>query len=161
LKKGVILGNDSVIARSLKVTNATFLMVGSVTTLMACESMVILGLLNALGEAAILGLTFALGLVITSALATDLVLRSSQSVATLRSLGATRGAVFRSILTSVFIFGVAGTAFGVAAGAGLGLGAGGAASLGGTLVNAALVAVLTLAALGAGVFVGVMRSWRS
>ena len=159
-------GSDPAITKSLKVSGLTFLMVASFTTLAAADAMVTLQIFNIVGQAAILSMTFIFVSVCASAIVADLLVRSGQSIDTLRSLGATKGAVVKSVFMGILMSGLIGAAIGVCLGGGLGaalsvFGVYAVGSIGGGLINAVAVFVLSIAALGSGVYIGVRRSWRN
>jgi uncharacterized membrane protein len=159
-------GTDPAITKSLKVTRVTFMMVASFTTLAAADAMVTLQIFNVFGQATILALTFFFVTLCASAIVADLIIRSGQTIATLRSLGATKSAVIKSVFMGILTSGLVGSVVGILLGAGLGAAVGvfgvqTSASIGGGLVSAIMVLVFSIAALGSGAYVGVRRTWRN
>jgi ABC-type lipoprotein release transport system permease subunit len=139
--------------------------VAAFSALVATNVMLTLQTLSLAGQAAVLALTFSLVCIITAALVVDILSRSSQTVATLRTLGANQRVVALSILVSLIAFGAAGSAAGALLGGGLGaaLGALGAAPAQGaaaTLTAGLVVWVLSIGAVAAGVLLGVRAAWR-
>ncbi len=158
------------VARSLRVSRATFSMVAAFTAAVAANAMLSLQLLNGFGQAVVFALVFFFVAVIGIALVVDIFSRSNQAVATLRTLGATKGTVSRPLLVNLLMSGgagcVAGAVLGGALGAGLGVYGlvpvqGAATGTAGTVVNAILVVVLSLAAMSLGTYMGVRRAWPS
>ena len=150
---------SQVVARSLKISNATHLMVGSVAAGVAVNAAVAMRFLGTTGQLALLAVVFVSLAVGASAVAADVYSRSSQVLSNLRSIGATRTAVSAAVVFAVIGYGAGGAVLGGVLGMGLGsaLGPGG---LGGSAV-VQLVAVI-LAACGGisvGMFAGARRAW--
>ena len=165
MKRVTVRRADPVIARSLKVTRTTFSMVATFTAGVAANVMLSAQVLSALGQVAVFALMFAVISIISASLVADIFTRSNQVVTTLRTLGATKGAISKSIVVSLFVPGAAGAAIGAALGGGLGaaglvqgaLGTG----LGSIMLNGVVVLAMSLAAIGCGVYAGVRTAWRN
>ena len=163
MKKGAVPGPDSMVVRSLRISRPTFYMVAAFSAAVAVNAMITLQVLSSVGQAAVLGLTSLFVGIVGAAVAIDILSRSSQGLATLRTLGAKRDAVAVSMVAILVAFGAAGSALGTALGAGLvaALIRSGPLILSGALVNALLVLGLSAAAIGVGVYAGVRASWHN
>ena len=169
MRKGIASGSDTSITKSLRMTSATYAMIASFNTAVAAMSMLALLALSVMGQTAVYIVLFAFISVVGSFFVSDVLSRSNQTVTALRAIGATRKFITKSMITSLVLSSGAGSALGAAAGAGLGsgLGALGLIAIQGsglaaavTVVNGVIVVVLSLAAMGLGVYSGVRRSWR-
>ena len=163
MKKGVVPGPDSIVVRSLRIARPTFYMVAAFSAAVAVNAMVTLQVLNFVGQATVLGFTSLFIGIVGAAVAIDILSRSSQGLATLRTLGAKREAVAVSMVASLVAFGAAGSAVGTALGVGLveALMRSGPSILSGALVNALLILGLSAAAISVGVYAGVRASWHN
>lgn len=163
MKKGVMLGGGSMVARSLRISRPTFYMVSAFSAAVAANATITLQALSSAGQAAVLGFTSIFVGIVGAAVAIDILSRSGQALGTLRTYGAKREAVAISMVRTLATFGAAGSALGAALGVGLVLALRGSGSpiLGGTLVNAFFVLGLSAAAIGVGVYAGVRASWHS
>jgi predicted lysophospholipase L1 biosynthesis ABC-type transport system permease subunit len=163
VKKGVVPRPDSMVARSLRISRPTFYMVAAFSAAVAANVMIPLQVLSSVGQATVLGFTVLFVGIVGAAVAIDILSRSNQGLATLRTLGAKREAVAFSMVSSLVAFGAAGSALGAALGAGLvaALMRSGPLVLSYTLVNALIVLGLSAAAIGLGVYVGVRASWHN
>ena len=96
------------------------------------------------------------------AVSADVFTRSSQAVASLRSIGASTGSLSWAVLGVVLTWGVAGAVLGCGVGAALELGLAGTAGAGIALLSEVVeVVIASAAAMAAGVFVGASMAWRS
>ncbi len=163
MKKGIVPGPDSMVARSLRISRPTFYMIAASSAAVAANATITLQVLSSAGQAAVLGFTSLFVGIVGAAVAIDILSRSSQALVTLRTLGAKREAVAVSMVASLVVFGAAGSALGAALGVGLvaALIGSGPLILGGTLVNALFVLGLSAAAIGVGVYAGVRASWHN
>jgi predicted lysophospholipase L1 biosynthesis ABC-type transport system permease subunit len=151
------------VVRSLRISRPTFYMVAAFSAAVAVNVMITLQALSYVGQATVLGFTLLLVGIVGAAVAIDILSRSNQGLATLRTLGAKREAVAFSMVSSLVTFGAAGSALGVTLGAGLvaALMRSGPLILSYTLLNALIVVGLSAAAIGFGVYVGVRASWHN
>jgi predicted lysophospholipase L1 biosynthesis ABC-type transport system permease subunit len=151
------------VARSLRISRPTFYMVAAFSAAVAANAMITLQVLNSAGQAAVLGFTSLFVGIVGAAVAVDILSRSSQGLATLRTLGAKRETVAVSMVASLVTFGAAGSALGAALGVGLvaALIRSGPSILSSTLVNALFVLGLSASAIGVGVYAGVRSSWHN
>jgi hypothetical protein len=163
VKKGVVPGPDSMVMRSLRISRPTFYMVAAFLAAVVANVTITLQGLSFVGQATVLGFTSLFVGVVGAAVATDILSRSNQGLATLRTLGARREAVAVSMVSSLVAFGAAGSALGAALGVGLAavLIRSGPLILSSALVNALMVLGLSVAAIGVGVYVGVRASWHN
>jgi len=163
VKRGILPGHDSMVARSLRISRTTFYMVAAFSAAIAANATITLQVLSYYGQAAILGFTALFVGIVGASVATDILSRSSQDIGTLRTYGASREAVAWSMATSLVIFGAAGSAVGATVGAGFAttLRNSGQFIFSGTLINAFLVLALSIVAIGVGVYAGVRASWHN
>ncbi len=163
MRKGIVYGPDSMVVRSLRISRPTFYMVAAFSAAVAANAMISLQVLSFVGQAAVLGFISLFAGIIGAAVTIDILSRSSQGLATLRTLGAQRGAVAVSMVASLAAFGAAGSVLGAALGVGLvaALIRSGPLVLSGALVNALLVLGISAAAISVGVYAGVRASWRN
>ena len=151
MSRGVSLQEGQLLARSLKVSRSTHLVVATVAAAVAANAAAAMQLTGVFGQAALLALIFTTLAVGTSAISSDIYARSSQTISNLRSIGASRRSLSNAVFFSVIGYGVAGSALGAGIGGALGLTLGGQ---GGALsVEIAVVAVIlaSYAAAAAGV----------
>ena len=157
MKKGILPGNDPMVARSLRISRTTFYIVAAFSAALAANATITLEVLSSYGQAAILGFTTLLVGVVSASVATDILSRSSLAIGTLRTYGARREAVAKSMVTSLVAFGTAGSAVGATVGVGLvtTLRNSEQLVLSGTVINGFFVLGLSVAAIGVGVYAGV------
>lgn len=152
--------SDQAIVRSLKITGTTRSLVAAIAGAIALNSTVAIGYVGVAGEAVMLFVVFAsLGLG-SFAMSTDIYSRSSQTVANLRSIGATSKSISWSLASAMITYGVAGAAAGGAAGGAFGwaAGAGGGISI---LTDVVAVIVASAGGVAAGFYAGGRAAWRS
>ncbi|MDG6919958.1 MAG: hypothetical protein JRN59_00325 [Nitrososphaerota archaeon] len=161
MKAGSLLPRGGPVARSLKITGSTHLMVAAFSAAVALNGAAAAQALGAGGLAVATAVVFASLAACSAALSVDILRRSSKTVADLRSIGASSSSISSAIFTSVLAFGAAGSAVGAVAGALLGsLLAGPALSLS-TLYGVLVVVVASSAALATGTYAGGRATWRS
>jgi ABC-type lipoprotein release transport system permease subunit len=151
-------------------TRATNVMIASFNAAVAAMSMLALRAFSAAGQVVVYIILFAFVSIAGLSFVSDVLSRSNQTITALRSIGATKKIVTKSVITGPLLSAIGGSVLGAAIGAGLGAGLGpmglvtiqgpglGAADV---VVNGALILVSSLAAMGLGVYSGVSRSWRS
>ncbi len=163
MKKGVVPGLDPMVVRSLRISRPTFYMVAAFSATVAANTMISLQALSSVGQAAVLGFISLFVGIVGAAVTIDILSRSSQGLATLRTLGAKKGAVAVSMVASLVTFGAAGSVLGAALGVGLVAAfiRSGSLVLSSALVNALLVFGISTAAIGVGVYAGVRASWHN
>ncbi|HEV2138798.1 MAG TPA: hypothetical protein VGR53_08140 [Nitrososphaerales archaeon] len=149
------------LARGLKITRSTHLLVAAVATAVAANATVALQFTGLAGEIVLLALIFGSLAVGTSAISADIYARSSQTVSNLRSIGASSRSISSAVLIPILVFGIAGSALGAGIGAGLGLTLGGPGGPVTILIQVIVVILTSSAASAAGVFAGGRAAWRS
>jgi putative ABC transport system permease protein len=150
-----------VVARSLRISTATHASVAAVSAAVALNATVAMQFLRTPGQAIILAAVFVLLCVGLSAISVDLYSRSKQTLANLRSIGASRGKISQAVIASMVVYGAVGALLGTAAGAGIGsLGGSGAAATD-VLFQSLGVLVASAGAIVAGVYAGGWAAWRS
>ncbi len=148
------------VARSLKISTSTRLVVASMAAGVALNAAVAMQYVGLGGEFVLLAVVIASLAAASSAVSLDVFSRSSQVVANLRSIGASRGSVSSAVVVSMVGYGAGGAALGGVIGAMLGAALGGGA-LGGTmLVQLAAVIAAAAAGMSAGIFLGARAVWR-
>jgi len=161
VSRGVSLHEGALLARSLKVTRSTHLVIATATAGIAANAgmaFLFTGLAGQVGVLALIFVTLALG---TSAISTDIYARSGQAISSLRSIGATSGSLSSAVFFSVIGYGVAGSALGGAVGAGLGLSLGAQGGAASVLIAIMAVVLTSSVAAAAGVYAGGRRTWHS
>jgi len=161
MSRGISLQEGQLLARSLKVSRSTHLLVASVAAAVAANAAAAIQLTGTVGQAVLLVLIFVTLAAGTSAICSDIYARSSQTIANLRSLGASSSSLSRAVFLSVIGYGVAGSAIGAGLGAALGLALGGQGGAVSALVAVLGVILASSAAAAAGVYAGGRRSWNS
>ena len=161
MSRGVSLQEGQLLARSLKVSRSTHLVVASVAAAVAANAAAAIQMTGPFGQAVLLALIFVTLAAGTSAISSDIYARSSQTIANLRSLGASRRSLSSAVFFSVISYGVAGSALGAGLGAALGYGLGGQGGAISAVVAVVGVVLASSAAAAAGVYVGGRRSWSS
>lgn len=150
------------VARSLRISAATHLLVASVSAGIAVNAAVAMQFLNLGGEAVLLAVVFVTVAAAASTVSLDVFSRSSQVVSNLRSIGANRNSVSSAVVLSLVGYGAAGAAIGTMTGGLLGAALGGEGTVGEALLIQMVGVVLTAcAAMAVGVFYGARRSWSS
>ena len=150
----------AMVARSLKISGPTHLVVASVSAGVAVNAALAMQFLGLGGDAAILVTAFLSLAAAAAAVSMDVYSRSAQVVSNLRSIGASRNSVSSAVVLSLIGYGGAGSVLGGVLGTALGASLEGAGAAGGTMVIQ-LVAVVLAACGGmsAGVFYGARASW--
>jgi hypothetical protein len=161
MSRGISLGGSAAVARSLKVTRATHGVVAIVNAAVAANAIVAMGPMGLVGQAVLIAIVFASVTATAFAVCTDIFNRSSQTVANLRSIGATTGSLSSALLFSTISYGSAGSALGAAAGAALGAGLGAGLVAVPLLIEVVAVVIASSAATAVGVYAGARMSWRS
>ena len=149
------------VARSLKISTATHLVVASVSAGVAVNAAIAMQFMGLGGQVVLLAVVFASLAAGSAAISLDVYSRSSQVVANLRSIGASRTSVSSAVVFSVLGYGAGGAALGGIIGDLLGT-ALGAGTLGGAfLVQLFVVIVTASAGMSTGVFIGARSAWHS
>jgi hypothetical protein len=161
MKRGIVFASDGVVARSLKLTRATSILVGALAAGVSLNVMVAMQFVGTLVQALLIVIVFATLGFSSSAMASDVLSRSEQSVASLRSMGATHGGLAGAMLGVVLVWGLVGAALGTGLGSALGMAAGGSAGPLTAIVDGAGVIVASAGAVVAGVYLGARSSWHS
>ena len=160
MKTGLSLG-DGVVARSLKIGRSTDGLVATVNAAVAANAMVAMPLVGSGWDAVLIAVVFFSVMLSTLTISKDLLDRSSQTVAGLKSIGATGTALSLAILGAILAYGALGSALGAGLGGTLGVSmakGGFGASFGADLIS---VVVTAAVATGAGVYAGARMAWRS
>jgi hypothetical protein len=155
------LQEGQLLAKSLKVSKSTHLVVASVAAAVAANAAAAIQLTGLVGQVALLALIFVTLAAGTSAISSDIYARSSQTITNLRSIGASSRSLSNAVFFSVIGYGVAGSTLGAGIGAGLGLALGGQVGVLSTLVAVFGVIIASSAAAAAGVYAGGRRAWSS
>jgi uncharacterized integral membrane protein len=149
------------LARSLKVSRSTHLVVATVAGAVAANAAVAMQFTGPAAQIAMLALIFISLAVGTSAISSDIYSRSSQVVSNLRSIGASNRSLSNAVFFSVFWYGVAGSALGAGIGAALGLSLGGQGGAFSVFIAVPEVVLASSAAAAAGVYAGGRGTWRN
>ncbi len=160
MRAGVSIRSGQVIARSLKITRATSTLVAAVTAAVALNAMVAMQFIGSAGQIALLALVFISLAIGSLAVSVDVYSRSSQAVANLRSIGASKGSISSALAVAVVGYGAVGAVLGAAVGGvtGLALGGGWGVSL---LAESVGVIAVASGATAIGFYVGARRAWPS
>ena len=162
MKSSLAIRPDRVVARSLRVTRTTFALVAAFTAFATTNAMITLQFLSVFGQETIFTLLFVSVAVATFAITTDIISRSSQVIANLRSLGAQKIGVASAVFFFLLIYGAAGTVLGAGLGATLGSAMSSTFGLSlATLTRAAAALGVSTTATVLGVYAGVRVAWRS
>jgi len=161
MKRGLSFTTDGVIARSLKMTKATGVLVGALTAGVTVNVMVAMQFVGAFAQVLLVALVFAAVGFSSSAMASDVLSRSGQSVSSLRSMGATAGGLAMAMVGTVLAWGVLGAVLGTGVGSALGFAEGGTAGVFSSALDGAGVIAAAVAAVAVGVYLGARSSWRS
>ena len=138
-------------------------MVAAFSAAVAANAMITLQVLGTIGQAAVLGFVSISFGIVGAAVAIDILSRSSQGLATLRTMGARRETIAASMVANLVAFGVIGSVLGAVLGFGLveTLIRSGSLILGSLLIDALFVLGISAVATGAGVYAGVRTSWHN
>jgi hypothetical protein len=161
MSRGVSLQEGQLLARSLNVSKSTHLLVASVAAAIAANAAAAIQLTGLTGQIALLSLIFVTLAAGTSAISSDIYARSSQTIANLRSIGASSRSLTNAVFFSVIGYGVAGAALGAGVGAALGIALGGQGGAISAVVAILGVILASSAAAAAGVYAGGRRTWSS
>ena len=162
MRPAATIRSGQIIARSLKVTGTTHMLVAAVSAAVALNSTVAMRFVGFDGQVLLLAVVFASLALGSLAVSLDVYSRSGQAVANLRSIGATSGNISGALAVAIVGYGVAGAAVGAVAGGALGfaLGGGGAAVFS-LLAGSVSVIAAAACATGAGYYAGARLTWRS
>ena len=161
MKAGSLMQRGGPIARSLKITGSTHLMVATFSAAVALNGAAAAQALGAGGLAAVTAVVFASLAACSAAISVDILRRSGKTVSDLRSIGASSSSISSAIFGSVLVYGAAGSALGAVVGALLGsLFAGPGLALS-TAYGVLAVVVASSAALAIGTYAGGRATWRS
>jgi hypothetical protein len=161
LSKGISIQEGQLLARGLKITRSTHLLVATLATAVVANATVAVQFTGPIGQVILLALIFGSLAVGTSAISADIYSRSSQTVSNLRSIGASSRSISSAVLLPVLGFGIAGSALGAVAGAALGITLGASGGVLTVLTEVFAVIVTASAASAAGVYAGGRATWRS
>jgi predicted lysophospholipase L1 biosynthesis ABC-type transport system permease subunit len=161
LSRGISIQEGQLLARGLKITRSTHLLIAAVATAVAANATVAVQFTGLAGLIVLLALIFGSLAVGTSAISADIYSRSSQTVSNLRSIGASSKSISSAVLVPVLAFGIAGSALGAVVGAALGITLGGSSAMLTVLVDIFAVIGTASAASAAGVYAGGRAAWRS
>ena len=159
MSRGVSLQEGQLLARSLKVSRSTHLVIATLAAAVAANAAAAIQLTGLVGEIALLALIFITLAAGTSAIASDIIGRSAQTIANLRSIGASSRSLSNAVFFSVIGYGVAGSALGAGVGAALGMALGAQGGAVSALVAVLGVILASSAAAAAGVYAGGRRTW--
>jgi len=161
MSRGVTLQEGQLLARSLNVSKSTHLVVATLAAAVAANAAAAIQLIGLFGQISLLALIFVTLALGTSAISTDIYTRSGQTIANLRSIGASRRSLSSAVFFSVIGYGIAGSALGAGLGAALGVAMGGQGGAVTVVVAVLGVILASSAAAAAGVYAGVRRTWRN
>jgi len=159
MSRGVSLHEGQLLARSLKVSKSTHLVVASVAAAVAANATAAILMTGTVGQIVLLALIFVTLAAGTSAISSDIYVRSSQTIANLRSIGASSRSLSSAIFLSVIGYGIAGSALGAGLGAALGVVLGGQGGIVSLSIAVLGVILASSAAAAAGVYAGGRRVW--
>ena len=151
----------AMVARSLKISGTTQMVVGSVSAVVAVNAAVSIQFLGVGGQAAILAIAFLSLAAASAAVSMDVYSRSAQVVSNLRSIGASRNSVSSAVVLSLIGYGGGGAVLGGAMGTALGAVLAAGTQETALAVQLAAVVLATCGGTAAGVFYGARASWRS
>ena len=161
MSRGVSLHEGQLLARSLKVSKSTHVVVASVAAAVAANAAAAILMTGTVGQIALLALIFVTLAAGTRAISSDIYVRSSQTIANLRSIGASSRSLSSAVFLSVIGYGIAGSALGAGLGAALGVVLGGQGSVVSLSIAVLGVILASSAAAAAGVYAGGRRTWSS
>jgi hypothetical protein len=154
------LGSGFIVARSLRITRTTHLLVASITAAVALNATVAVQFLAPIGQAVLLSILIVFIALGSAAVSRDIFTRSSQAVSSLRSIGATSGSLSSAVMLSTLEYGGIGSAAGAIAGVALGAAFGGSSGFM-SVFGFALVVCASIAAVALGAYAGGRSLWRS
>lgn len=161
MKREVEIRSDNMVSRSLKITGSTRTIVAAVAGAVALNGSIAMQSLSTLGQLVVVAAVFVSLGAGSLAISKDVFTRSSQTVANLRSIGASSGSITAAVVSSVVVYGIAGAALGALVGGALGAGLAGSAFDSALLIQALAVVASSAAAIAAGVYAGGRAAWRS
>jgi len=161
MSRGFSVRESQLLARSLKVTRSTHLLVASVAAAVASNATIAMQFTGLSGQLVMAGIIFVCLALGTSAISSEIFSRSSQTISNLRSIGASSRSLSSAVMMSVLGYGLAGSALGALVGVALGSALGGAAGANSLLIEVLVVLLATSAASAMGVFMGGRAAWRS
>jgi len=161
MSRGASLHEGQLLARSLKVSKSTHLLVASVAAAVAANAAAAILMTGTVGQIALLALIFVTLAAGTTAISSDIYVRSSQTIANLRSIGASSRSLSSAVFFSVIGYGIAGSALGAGLGAALGVTLGGQGGVVSLSIAVLGVILASSAAAAAGVYAGGRRTWSS
>jgi len=154
------LGSGFIVARSLRITRTTHLLVASITAAVALNATVAVQFLAPIGQAVLLSVLIVFIALGSAAVSRDIFTRSSQAVSSLRSIGATSGSLSSAVMLSNLEYGGIGSAAGAIVGVALGAAFGGSSGFM-SVYGFALVVGASVAAVALGAYAGGRSLWRS
>jgi hypothetical protein len=160
MSRGLPVHDGQLVARSLKVTKTTHLLVASIAAGIAANASVAMPFTGAIGPFALSALIFASLSIGAWAISTEIFSRSSQTVSNLRSIGATTKSLSSAVLMPVLLYGIMGSAVGAGVGAAIGLLLGGPVGIG-VFFETLSVVLSSAAGTAVGVYVGGRGVWLS
>jgi predicted lysophospholipase L1 biosynthesis ABC-type transport system permease subunit len=161
MSRGLSVNAGNLVARSLRVTRSTHLLVASIAAAVASNAALAMQFAGLIGLIVAPVLIFATLTVGVSAISSEIYSRSSQAVSNLRSIGASSRSLSSAVLIPVLIYVVLGAALGAIVGAGLGMAMAGSQGAAALLMDIPAVVLACSAASAVGVYVGGRAAWRS
>jgi len=161
VSRGFSVREGQLLARSLKVTRSTHLLVASVAAAVASNATLAMQFIGFDGQLVMAGIIFICLALGTSAISSEIFSRSTQTISNLRSIGASSSSLSSAVMMSVLGYGFAGSALGVLVGVALGFALGGTAGANSLLLDVLAVLLASSAASSVGVFMGGRATWRS
>ena len=162
MKQAASMRSSQMISRSMKITGTTHALVAAVSAAVALNAMIAMQYLGLLGQVALILIVFVSLALGSLAVSMDIYSRTSQTVANLRSIGATSRSISSALAAAMVFYGLAGALLGSVAGVLIGLifGGAGTQALSPFAESAGLIAASALAAA-TGFYAGAKISWRS
>lgn len=161
MKTSASIGRGDMVARGLRITRATNGLLAAISLGVTANATVAVMQFGFAGKAGLLAIVFFSIAISTYAVCVDILNRSSQNVANLRSIGANKGAISRAVLIFVLTYGSAGSILGVAVGTALGASLSSIGMSSPVLLD--MISVFVASAMGTaiGVYAGARQAWRS
>ncbi|MCL5672351.1 MAG: hypothetical protein JRN56_07425 [Nitrososphaerota archaeon] len=161
MRAGTLTQRGGPIARSLRITGSTHLMVATFSAAVALNGAAAAQALGVAGLVVAVAVVFASLAVCSAAISIDILRRSGKTVSDLRSIGATSSSISSAIFGSVLAYGALGSAVGAVVGAALGSVLAGPGLALSTVYGVVAVVVASSAALAIGTYTGGRATWRS
>jgi hypothetical protein len=159
---GLPLSANQAVARSLKVTRTTYMVIAATTAAVVANATMAMQTMALSGQLVVLAIIFVFVALASSAISADILGRSSQTLANLRSIGATRRSIYGGVLFAIIGWGLVGAVLGVGLGSLLGAALAGPSAAGLPYYGGAVLAlVVSGGATASGVYFGVGMAWRS